>query len=99
MAAAAKLPGRPSLFVANRGDARIPYVIAQEMSRLAGEKSHLLLTDSRSHGGAWRDAREPYEAAVKKLLDEVAPPQVDAAASKVETPAAAAPQKSSRKDQ
>lgn len=93
LAAAAKLNGRPTLFVANRGDVRIPHEIAEEMTRLAGPKSHMLLTESKSHGGAWRDAREPYEAAVKKLLDEVAPPLVDAAASKVEAPAAHAPRK------
>jgi uncharacterized protein len=85
--AAAKINGRPSLFVANRGDARIPFAITEEMTRLAGPKSHMLLTESKSHGGAWRDARESYEAAVRKLLDEVAPPPVDAEASKVPTTA------------
>lgn len=89
--AATKLGPRPSLFVANRGDVRIPFAIAEEMSRLAGPRSALLLTDSKSHGGAWRDAREPYEAAVRKLLDEVAPPLAGAAASKVPTAAPAAP--------
>ncbi len=88
LAAAAKMQGRPSLFVANSGDVRIPHEIAAEMARLAGAKSQMLLTSSKSHGGAWRDAREPYEAAVKKLLDEVAPPVAEAAASKVPTPAA-----------
>ncbi len=73
LAAASKVAGRPSLFVANRGDVRIPFAIAEEMSKLAGPKSHLLLTESKSHGGAWRDAREAYEAAVKTLLDEVGP--------------------------
>ncbi len=87
LAAASKIQGRPSLFVANRGDARIPFVIAEKMRTLAGPKSQMLLTDSKSHGGAWRDAREPYEAAVKRLLDEVAPPLVPAAASKVPTAA------------
>lgn len=90
LAAAAKMTDRPTLFVANRGDARIPYEIAVEMSRLAGPKSSLLLTESRSHGGAWRDAREPYEAAVKTLLDQAAPPLIAAAASKVEPAATAA---------
>lgn len=86
-AAAAKVNGRPALFVANRGDARIPFAITEEMTRLAGPKSHMLITESKSHGGAWRDARGPYEAAVKKLLDEVAPPQGEAPTSKVETAA------------
>jgi len=84
LSAAAKVNGRPSLFVANRGDARIPYAIAEEMTKLAGPKSHLILTESKSHGGAWRDARDLYEPAVRRLLDEVAPPLVEAPASKVE---------------
>ena len=79
--------GRPSLFVANRGDARIPHEIADQMAKLAGPRSRVLLTESKSHGGAWRDARETYEAAVKTLLDEVAPPLAEPAASKVPTPA------------
>ncbi|MBK5256767.1 MAG: alpha/beta fold hydrolase, partial [Vicinamibacteria bacterium] len=91
LAAAAQLKGRPSLFVANRGDRRIPFEIAEEMTRLAGPRSHMLLTESKSHGGAWRDAREPYEAAVKALLDEVAPPVVHGAASKVPTAGPDAP--------
>lgn len=87
LAAAAKMNGRPSLFVANRGDRRIPFEIADEMKKLAGPKSRMILTESKSHGGAWRDARAIYEPAVKNLLDEVAPPLEDATASKVETPA------------
>jgi hypothetical protein len=83
------MQGRPTLFVANRGDARIPFSIAEEMTRLAGSKSRMILTESKSHGGAWRDAREIYEPAVKKLLDEAAPPppEVPSAPSKVPTPA------------
>jgi len=92
LAAASKLQGRPSLFVANRGDVRIPFAIAEQMRKLAGPASHLLLTESKSHGGAWRDAREAYEAAVKSLMDEVAPPPVEAAASKVPTVAPRAPE-------
>ena len=87
LSAAAKVNGRPSLFVANRGDARIPFAIAEEMTKAAGAKSHMILTESRSHGGAWRDARDIYEPAVRRLLDEVAPPLVEAPASKVEPPA------------
>jgi pimeloyl-ACP methyl ester carboxylesterase len=87
LAAAAKMKGRPSLFVANRGDRRIPFEIADQMAKLAGDKSRMILTESKSHGGAWRDARAIYEPAVKKLLDEVAPPPGEAAASKVETKA------------
>lgn len=103
LAAAAKLQGRPSLFVANRGDVRIPFAIAGEMAKLAGPKSHMLLTESKSHGGAWRDDRPEYEAAVKSLLDEVAPPVAGAAPSKVTTaaPAASGPARpeTARKDQ
>ena len=87
LGAAAKMNGRPALFVANRGDRRIPFEIADEMAKLAGPKAHMILTESKSHGGAWRDARDIYEPAVRRLLDEVAPPAPplgDAAASKVE---------------
>lgn len=91
LAAAAKVNGRPSLFVANRGDRRIPFEIADEMAKLAGPKSHMLLTESKSHGGAWRDARDLYEPAVKRLLDEAAPPLEAAPASKVEPKAKDAP--------
>jgi hypothetical protein len=87
LAAAAKLKGRPSLFVANRGDRWIPFEIADEMAKLAGPRSRMILTESRSHGGAWRDARAIYEPAVKRLLDEVAPPPEAVPASKVEPPA------------
>ena len=86
LAAAAKLEGRPALFVANRGDARVPYQIAENLAKLAGPRAHVLLTESKSHGGAWRDARAAYEEAVVKLLDEAAPPPRDGAASKVLTP-------------
>jgi uncharacterized protein len=91
LAAAAKMTTRPTLFVANRGDARIPFAIAEEMNRRAGPRSRLLLTDSKSHGGAWRDAHDAYEAAVRKLLDEAAPPLADAGASKVTTSAPGTP--------
>jgi len=91
LAAASKLQSRPSLFVANRGDVRIPFTIAEEMTKRAGPKSHLLITESRSHGGAWRDATEAYEAAVKRLLDEVAPPVDQGLASKVPTEAPGRP--------
>ena len=87
LAAAAKVNGRPALFVANRGDARIPFAIAEEMTKLAGPGAHMILTESRSHGGAWRDARDLYEPAVRRLLDEVAPPLAAVPASKVEPPA------------
>jgi pimeloyl-ACP methyl ester carboxylesterase len=93
LAAAGKINGRPSLFVANRGDVRIPFAITEAMTTLAGPKSHMLITDSRSHGGAWRDAREPYEAAVKKLLDEVAPPLEAQPSSNAATKAPADPKR------
>ena len=88
LAAASKLHGRPTLFVANRGDVRIPFAIAEEMTKLAGPGSHMLLTESKSHGGAWRDAHDSYQAAVKSLMDEVAPPApiVETAMSKVGSP-------------
>lgn len=74
-AAAAKFGDRPSLFVANTGDRRIPHEIAERMSKKAGSHSSFLLVTSESHGGAWRDGRAVYEPAVKKVLDAAIPPQ------------------------
>lgn len=75
VAAASRFGDRPSLFVANRGDRRIPFEIAETLSRAAGVRSRVLIVESPSHGGAWRDGRAAYEPAVKGLIDEtLAPP-------------------------
>jgi uncharacterized protein len=67
--AAARLPPRPSLFVANSGDQRMPQEIAFELQKAAGQQASVLVIPGHSHGGAWREGTEPYEAAVSKLLE------------------------------
>jgi flagellar basal-body rod protein FlgB len=42
--------------------------LEDEMTKLAGPKAHMLLTESKSHGGAWRDGTAAYEAAAAALL-------------------------------
>jgi len=70
-AAAARLAGRPALFVANTEDRRMPKEIAFALKAAAGEKATVLLVPGQSHGGAWRDGTAAYEAAVTRLLDNV----------------------------
>lgn len=67
-AAAAKLNGRPALFVCNSGDRRMPPEIAAEMRSVAGAGAELLVVPGDSHGGAWRDGTAAYEAAVTRVL-------------------------------
>ncbi len=69
MKAAAKLPPRPALFVANSGDQRMPQDIAFDLQKAAGENASVLVIPGHSHGGAWREGTAPYEEAVKKLLE------------------------------
>jgi alpha-beta hydrolase superfamily lysophospholipase len=68
--AAAQLRGRPTLFVANSGDRRMPQEIAFDLQKAAGERAAVLVIPGTSHGGAWREGTAPYEAAVKKVLEE-----------------------------
>jgi pimeloyl-ACP methyl ester carboxylesterase len=68
-AAAARLQGRPALFVANSEDRRMPKEIAFELQKAAGEKAQVLIVPGKSHGGAWRDGTAAYEAAVTAVLD------------------------------
>ncbi|HEY7411653.1 MAG TPA: alpha/beta fold hydrolase [Vicinamibacteria bacterium] len=70
-AAAGRLAGRPALFVCNSGDRRMPQAIAFELQAAAGEKARVLVVPGNSHGGAWRDGRAAYEAAVAMLLEDV----------------------------
>ncbi len=67
--AAAKLRPRPALFVANSGDSRMPQEIAFDLQKAAGERAAVLVIPGNSHGGAWREGTEPYEEAVRKILD------------------------------
>jgi pimeloyl-ACP methyl ester carboxylesterase len=68
-AAAARLNGRPALFVANSEDRRMPREIAFELQKAAGGKAEVLVVPGKSHGGAWRDGTAAYSAAVAGLLE------------------------------
>jgi pimeloyl-ACP methyl ester carboxylesterase len=72
VAAAARLSGRPVLFVCNSGDRRMPKEIAFELKAAAGESARVLVVPGDSHGGAWRDGTAAYEKAVGDLLAEAA---------------------------
>jgi pimeloyl-ACP methyl ester carboxylesterase len=68
-AAAARLAGRPCLFVANSDDVRMPKEIAFDLQAAAGPGAEVLIVPGRSHGGAWRDGTAAYEAAAAKVLE------------------------------
>jgi dienelactone hydrolase len=68
-AAAARLAGRPALFVANSEDRRMPKEIAFDLQAAVGAGAELLVVPGKSHGGAWRDGTAAYEAAAAALLD------------------------------
>jgi pimeloyl-ACP methyl ester carboxylesterase len=67
-AAAARLAGRPALFVANSEDRRMPKEIAFDLQAAAGPPAEVLVVPGKSHGGAWRDGTAAYEAAADALL-------------------------------
>jgi pimeloyl-ACP methyl ester carboxylesterase len=69
-AAAARLAGRPALFVCNSGDRRMPAQIAFDLKAAAGGHARVLVVPGSSHGGAWRDGTAAYERAVGEILDE-----------------------------
>lgn len=71
-AAAARLGGRPVLFVANSGDRRMPSEIAFELKAAAGDRAQVLVVPGNSHGGAYRDGTAAYERAVEEVLDAAA---------------------------
>jgi pimeloyl-ACP methyl ester carboxylesterase len=71
-AAAARLAGRPALFVANSEDPRMPKEIAFELAAAAGETASVLIIPGQSHGGAYRDGTAAYESAVGSLLQAAA---------------------------
>ena len=64
-AAAARLAGRPALFVANSEDRRMPKEIAFDLKAAAGPGAEVLIVPGKSHGGAWRDGTAAYEAAAR----------------------------------
>jgi pimeloyl-ACP methyl ester carboxylesterase len=70
-AAAARLSGRPALFVANSEDRRMPKEIAFDLAAAAGPSAEVLVVPSTSHGGAWRDGTAAYQAAADALLRRV----------------------------
>jgi alpha-beta hydrolase superfamily lysophospholipase len=68
-AAASRLSGRPSLFVANSDDRRMPKEIALDLRAAAGPGAEVLIVPGKSHGGAWRDGTAAYEAAAAAVLE------------------------------
>jgi pimeloyl-ACP methyl ester carboxylesterase len=68
-AAAARLAGRPALFVANSDDRRMPKEIAFDLQGAVGAGAEVLIVPGRSHGGAWRDGTAAYEEAARALLE------------------------------
>jgi pimeloyl-ACP methyl ester carboxylesterase len=68
-AAAARLAGRPALFVANSDDVRMPKEIAFDLQHAVGPGAEVLIVPGKSHGGAWRDGTAAYSAAATVLLD------------------------------
>ncbi|HSB60836.1 MAG TPA: alpha/beta fold hydrolase [Vicinamibacteria bacterium] len=68
-AAAARLRGRPALFVANSDDRRMPSEIAFDLQKAAGGPAEVLVVPGKSHGGAWRDGTAAYSTAVAGLLE------------------------------
>jgi hypothetical protein len=66
--AAARLAGRPVLFVANSDDRRMPKEIAFDLQAAVGAGAEVLIVPGRSHGGAWRDGTAAYEEAAATLL-------------------------------
>ncbi|HEY2942627.1 MAG TPA: alpha/beta fold hydrolase [Vicinamibacteria bacterium] len=71
-AAAARLAGRPVLFVCNAGDRRMPPDIAFDLKTAAGERAKVLVVPGNTHGEAYRDGKPAYESAVADLLHEAA---------------------------
>jgi hypothetical protein len=67
-AAAARMAGRPCLFVCNSGDRRMPSEIAFELKAAAGDRAEVLVVPGNSHGGAYRDGTAAYETAVQHVL-------------------------------
>jgi alpha-beta hydrolase superfamily lysophospholipase len=70
LSAAARLDGRPALFVANSDDRRMPKQIAFDLQSAAGARAKVLVVPGESHGGAWRDGTAAYKKAAESLLEE-----------------------------
>jgi hypothetical protein len=84
-AAAARLAGRPALFVANSEDRRMPKEIAFDLQAAAGPGAEVLIVPGKSHGGAWRDGTAAYEAAAAVVLQRAAREGGDAGPQRLAT--------------
>jgi uncharacterized protein len=93
-AAAAHLRGRPTLFVCNSGDRRMPQQIAFDLSKAAGDRAHVLVVPGNSHGGAWRDGTAAYGTAVKTVLEQAAESARTADGGQTERRVASTPERS-----
>jgi pimeloyl-ACP methyl ester carboxylesterase len=81
LAAAARLAGRPCLFVCNSGDRRMPKEIAFELQRAVGDTARVLVVPGESHGGAYREGTQAYQRAVAEILAEALTTSAPALAS------------------
>ena len=72
--AAARLSGRPVLFVCNSGDRRIPQDVAFDLKQVVGPTASVLVVPGNSHGGAYRDGTAAYETAVTRMLETAVAP-------------------------
>jgi pimeloyl-ACP methyl ester carboxylesterase len=69
LSAAARIEGRPALFVSNSDDQRMPKEIAFELQAAAGPAAEVLIVPGQTHGRAWRDGTAAYQAAAASLLE------------------------------
>jgi fermentation-respiration switch protein FrsA (DUF1100 family) len=67
--AAARVSGRPVLFVACSGDRRMPKEIAFKLQEAGGKNAEVLVVPGESHGGAYRDGTAAYQNAVTHVLE------------------------------
>jgi len=80
--AAARLAGRPALFVCDTGDRRMPKEIAFDLKAAAGERARVLVVPGQTHGSAYREGQPAYEHAVQELLAEAVSGGTGAGASR-----------------
>lgn len=81
-----RIGARPILFVAVKNDRRMPPAYAEALyaASTSPEKA-LVVVPGKRHGEGFNSGREPYEAALSKFLDQVAPPKEAAPAENAET--------------
>jgi pimeloyl-ACP methyl ester carboxylesterase len=80
--AAARLAGRPVLFVCNSGDRRMPQDVAFDLKDAVGPTASVLVVPGTTHGGAWREGTAAYETAVTWVLQEALAPRTALAAAR-----------------